>query len=710
MSIKNDASQTMAGPEIAQLQLHLPGLLKLLGENLYSNPQVAFRELVQNAHDSCVRQRLAADAAGEPYSPRIDVRTRRDGASALVTVSDNGEGLDAEQIREFLATIGRGRTAQVRAALESTGSDAAYDLVGQFGVGLLSAFLVADRVEVVTRRRDRVDGFRWVCEGQQSYRLEPCEVRDPGTTVRLRIRREAPELGHPELVRDALRRYARYLQVPIHFDGEYDPINDAVLPWHASIHDAWDARPTISAETLCRDLCGASPPLAVFELQPFEHPSLGRVPLHGALCIPEGSYVSVVEYGEATVLIRRMVITERERDLLPPWARFVTGVVECPLLQPTASREQVRQDDVYRAVQEGIADQLLAHLGDLRRSRPAAWGAVVRAHAAILKTWAVRHPDLFEAVADQLLFQTTRGELTLPEYLDASGGTIYYFGSEQEARVMTLLLESTSRPVVDAQWFGDEPFLRVYAETRGVRIVRELGASRDGVLSPVEDPGVDLAALAVLFADRDLRVTVASFEPESVPALVVTPRRLEVQGRARAALDQDRLMPSFRTLVSRYAEPDAGPARVLYLNARSPIVSELARRVREGEPVGPAVRILGQLARVFSGERLSPVELARAAGECSTALGDLIGAGAMQPVATGTRIGAAWAREVAGLTPELAERLTRRVGTFEALVAADAAELARDLGLAEPIVAAIQSVAAGELDDDPAMLDSAWPS
>ena len=138
---KGDArEQSESGAQTFPISLHVPGILRLLSEHLYSDPSVALRELIQNAADSCQRRRLETSAV-DSYTPHIDLHIDADQRTLVVT--DNGSGLARDEIHTYLATIGRGYTAELRERLEVGGRDAAYELIGQFGLGLLAAFLYA---------------------------------------------------------------------------------------------------------------------------------------------------------------------------------------------------------------------------------------------------------------------------------------------------------------------------------------------------------------------------------------------------------------------------------------------------------------------------------------------------------------------------------------------------------------------------------------
>src|SRR5436309_15841199 len=167
-----------------RFELHLPGLLKVLAEHLYLSKKVGIRELIQNAHDSCIRRKIEAN---EPhYRPRIDVLL--DVKRRLITIRDNGNGLTEEEIGTYLATIGRGYTRELRERLALCSPAEAAELIGQFGLGFLSAFLLASEVTLTTRSVQGGPGLRWYSIGDEHYDLAPGERADAGSAVELKVK------------------------------------------------------------------------------------------------------------------------------------------------------------------------------------------------------------------------------------------------------------------------------------------------------------------------------------------------------------------------------------------------------------------------------------------------------------------------------------------------------------------------------------------
>lgn len=677
--------------EILPVAIHLPGLLKLLGEHLYSDPRVAIRELAQNAHDSCVRRRQEDTAAGDDYQPAIHLRVEH--TAHQIVIEDNGSGLTRDEIVTFLATVGRGYTGELRERLGEAGRDEALDLIGLFGLGLLSAFMIAARVEITTASYQTPgEGWRWVSEGGQSYALRRATRDSIGTTVLLDLRPEAAFLLEPNVLADTLRAYAEFLPVPIYVGGDAEPINGLPAPWAQDD----DSAPGAESEHARLARYGAwvaerrgEHPLTVLPLAAITAPDGRSIPLDGVLYVPRRSIISIQEYGEVTVYVRHMLITERERDLLPDWARFVGGVVDCPLLNPTASRETLRHDETYAAVREGVATQLLAHFERLAERAPLDWAAIVQAHNDLIKGWAIRSPDLFTHVADLVRFKTSRGQLTIPEYLHENPGRIYYYDDDDGVTQALALFEARHLAVVDARWFADTAFLKRYGEVYGVP-VEQLEPAAGYLFTTVEDRDGAWRAILEACATAGFPARLLAYEPEHLPMILLYPAGAERLRRAQQNVEQGRYAGPIRQLVRGYLAQqtvdDAVLKGVLHLNARNPLL----RRVRDLGPshpdFAPLLAILIANARMFAGQGLSAQDAIGCFEQINASLARLAG---IEAPATAGALTAHMLTDL-GLHPDAAARLCALCETVDALLAADLHALAEQARVSALLLATLR--------------------
>ena len=602
-----------------KFELHLPGLLKVLAEHLYSSKKVGVRELIQNAHDSCVRRRI--EGGEEGYSPPIDIRV--DPAKRMLTISDNGNGLTEEEITTYLSTIGRGYTRELREKLSLYSPEEAAQLIGQFGLGFLSDFLLAQEVTLLTRSvQPGSPGLRWHSAGDEHYDLEKTWCEEVGTTVQLRIKPAASFILKETALVDTVRTYADFLPTPIHVQDDQNPVNLMTPPWAAS-------DPLAAARDYVSRAFRGTQPLWILPLTDWKV-DIGHdhvtVPLQGFLFVPPGSVASIREFGDLCVYIRRMFICERERDLLPPWARFVRGVIECPVLQPTASREGIHQDENYESVRQALEEQLGRGLRQLAQNEPSTWKKIVRGHTDVIVGWAVSDNEFFERVEDIVTFRTSRGPLSVREYLDLTGNTLYYVTRELGSLQEQVLAEGRDVPAIDASWFAVTPFLQKYALRHPDVSLVQLDGEAEQLLRPSKNEA--FAPLLAYYRSQGIRVRVASFKPADVPALVLYPQGAELAQEASASAEAGDLPGPLAGLVNEYIEQKFKGEELkgtLYLNASCPLLRRLAEKPPPEAVRDAILALLLQVARLFAGRMLSAADAVGAFRHACQALEGLMG-------------------------------------------------------------------------------------
>src|SRR4029079_502439 len=192
------------------------------------------------------------------------------------------------------------------------------------------------------------------------------------------------------------------------------------------------------------------------------------------------------------------------------------------LLQPTASREGIHQDENFELVLQALEEQLGEALQALASDDPATWRKVVRGHSDVIVGWAVSDNAFFEKIEDIVTFRTSRGPLSLPEYLEQSGGSLYYVTRELGSLQEQLLAEGRDVPAIDASWFSVTPFLEKYAQRHPEVSLVQLDGEAQQLLRPAQGPA--FAALLEHFRGAGVRAAVSSFRPAEVPAVVLFPQ------------------------------------------------------------------------------------------------------------------------------------------------------------------------------------------
>lgn len=569
-------------PIVARTKVDLGGLMKVLGEHLYSTPMVALRELVQNAHDSCHRRRI--EDRDSEFRPHIEVRTNH--GQRTLTIEDRGAGLTRDEIEKYLATVGSGYTRTLR----ESGQDAG--LIGFFGLGFLSAFVVAERTEVHTCSY-REPGRAWLFSSRagHSYTIRSAPDRPVGTAVTLHLQAKFAELSNLQVVRTLLERYCCLLEFPVHC-GPEGPVNVQPPPWRDRAEHSALRRKKLAMEFAERFESRFRPlfTMPVSTLDPNDpndpdddpgdesgdDPGDGRAAASGGLLwIQDSATYGTSDNRNVWVFVRGMMVTDEDRDLLPAWAGFVGAVLESDALTPTASRESLQKNRAYRTAQYTLRENLIAGLASIARTEIESWQRLLLRHNEALLGAALDDDRLFTLLADELTIPTSQGELTVARVLDLSGGRIHISQSEHSG-FEELLFRALKVPVVRGTRFAALPFCKRYAERiRGALVI--LGTADDQALfRPGTLPEPDSERLQSWFAADDAQVVLAHFEPAYLPLILVPDREVELKRR----MESDETRRSISTAALRLAHMftnsiDDRPAARLYVNLDCPAIHAL---------------------------------------------------------------------------------------------------------------------------------------
>jgi molecular chaperone HtpG len=594
-----------------KMRTSFQGLVRLLAQSLYPEPDVFVRELLQNAHDSIQLRRVhEPELAGE-------IRIDMDESRRALSFSDNGVGMDRRDIEEFLSVIGSTGTGS--RARELAARDVAVATIGQFGIGLLSAFVVAERIEVHTRKPMASHAWRWVNHGGEDYELEPlpASAQPPGTRVMVTLTPDRADFLDGRLIRRTVRRYADFLPFPIRLNG-FGPINAVNAPWHEpDWRDPVERERGLSAFLSQRY---ADPPLLVI---PVDLPSPRAM---GGLFVPARYTPDGQAGGTVDVFQARMCIRPNDAELLPEWARFVRGVVDCPDLQPTAARDSVVRDRVYHALREALGETIVAALLDLaNRDRPRFLQLCDWHHDAI-KGMAARHADFGAAVLDHLPFETNQGQLTLPDYLGRQAAThgkrpLYFFTHDADANQFYTLCQARGLLAINAGRPFDETLLRRYASQQPDTVELK---PLDRLDDPTWYERLDAAeqakyarlerAMDRALAETETRVKtqVRCFQPAQLSAVLLAGQRVSAFDDMERALEKPFLLDGLAELASDLRDRLRQQPLDFFLNAAHPLVQQLGELADPADPrYRPILTGLYYNALLNAQHRLTPAAARR---------------------------------------------------------------------------------------------------
>ena len=341
------------------MTVHMPSIIKMLAEVMYSDPGMPVRELLQNANDSCVLRQ-----ADDPRAPTGEIYVKFDNWSRRLSVEDNGAGLTEDEVKEFLGALGIGKSDQIRVRLDAMGQRGLSErLIGRFGLGLLSAFKIADRIEFASLSyKDGAHPIRWECDGGHEYRIGPAVgQRTPGTTVTLDINPKYVGMLEEDKLKGLIHLFGDLLEVLIYLNSAPQPVNAITAPWNREA--AHSEYLQFATEWYPNDIILAVIPVKIDQ-------DNGQFRVGGVLLIPEQSSSPNKEDGGLTVYVRRMYVCDRERFLLPDWADSVKGIIESPNLHETSSRDAVLRDEDFERARTALGEVIITHMARIATDNP----------------------------------------------------------------------------------------------------------------------------------------------------------------------------------------------------------------------------------------------------------------------------------------------------------------------------------------------------
>jgi molecular chaperone HtpG len=365
-----------------EFQTEVSQLLQLIVHSLYSHPEIFLRELISNSSDALdkIRHLTLVDDAYKalPFNPRIDLEL--DEVSHTLTIADTGIGMNEDDLVSNLGTIARSGTKNF---LSQLSGDAKRDsnLIGQFGVGFYSAFMVADRIEVVSRRAGEEQAWRWVSDGQTGFDIEPAEHAVAGTTVLLHLNDEGKQYANSWRLQEIVKKYSNHIAFPIFLTYDKsewnadekksiktrttEQVNVASALWRRPKNEISED----DYKELYKSITGDSEdPLFWFHTKAegsLEYTTLFYMPAKAPLDLYQAEYKVGVK-----LYVKRVFITDDARELLPQYLRFVRGIIDSEDLPLNVSREILQQNRILASIRTASVKKILTELKNIAASQP----------------------------------------------------------------------------------------------------------------------------------------------------------------------------------------------------------------------------------------------------------------------------------------------------------------------------------------------------
>ncbi|MDB5803866.1 MAG: htpG [Betaproteobacteria bacterium] len=406
--------------ETLAFQAEVKQLLHLMIHSLYSNKEIFLRELISNASDACDKLRFEALADNGLYGddPDLKIRVAFDKAARTITISDNGIGMNREEAISNLGTIAKSGTKEF---FNKLSGDQAKDanLIGQFGVGFYSGFIVAKKITVITRRAGLAEAVKWESAGEGDFTLDPAEKAGRGTDVILELRDDEDELLSNWKLKSIITKYSDHITLPIlmkkeEWDkdkNEYvaldedETVNQATALWTRSKNDISEEQ----YQEFYKHVAHDSEPALAYTHNRVE----GRQEYIQLLYVPQRAPFDLFERERKNgikLYVRRVFIMDDAEQLMPQYLRFVKGVIDSNDLPLNVSREILQESRDVRAIREGSTKRVLSLLEDLAENQKEKYAGFWKEFGRVMKEGAGEDHANKERIAKLLRFSTTHND------------------------------------------------------------------------------------------------------------------------------------------------------------------------------------------------------------------------------------------------------------------------------------------------------------
>lgn len=535
-------------------KVDLKGIIKLLSDNLYSSKDVFLREVLQNAVDA-----ITARKEQEPdfTDGRIIIAYQETAEGAEVIFKDNGIGLTKEEIHSFLSVIGQSskRSEEVRSSF-----------IGQFGIGLLSCFLVTNEIKVITRSVNDETAYQWLGFSDGTYKVTQQKGKtDAGTEIHIRLKGEMYRQYKQEKIQKMLREYGFLLTIPIYFEREdgTEQMNDSFIPWRQSF---------CTSENIME-----------FGQQVFGDEFFDVIPLNGET-IKGYAFISMRQMTPTSVnghkiYLKNMYVTDEGKELIPKWAFFTKCIINAKDLTPTAAREGFFKDYKLMKAKNEIEKSIFDYFVSLAEYDVRKLKRITGVHNVAIKSLAVENEKVYKFFFPFLTFSTNKGEMTGFQLVEtAKKIPVHYCIEIDDFRRVSPLIEGSSRLLINAGYIYDSKLFRMlekYNKDIKIDVFDEM--SYDKLLeTPSEEVVFTMAFLTAAAKEAlamcNCNVVLKSFSPQQLPALYVP--------GADCIFDVEMSSEGFSSFFEGFSfddEEEDDYSAKLYLNCNNPLIKRLAK-------------------------------------------------------------------------------------------------------------------------------------
>ena len=385
--------------EQGQIQIHTENIFPIIKKAVYSGHEVFLRELVSNGVDAISKRRMAAMAGDCSEGDDGAIKIHVDREAKTLTISDNGIGMTADEVKRYINQVAFSSAEDFLQKYKQE-DDA---IIGHFGLGFYSSFMVAERVELLTKSaKPDHEAVRWSCDGSPNFNLTGAERSDPGTDVILHLMEDELEYIEPERVRTLINTYCDFMSVPVQLEGE--TINKMVAPWRKSARDLSD-----------QDYIDLYHYLYPFQGDPLLWVHLNTdypYNLQGILFFPKQTGRADWEKGEIKLYCNQVFVSDSIKEVVPRYLLPLRGVIDSPDIPLNVSRSALQTDRRVRSIGNFVAKKVSDRLRNLKKDDPKAYAEAWESLAPFVKIGAMEDDKFAEQVEQLVMFATSSSAAT----------------------------------------------------------------------------------------------------------------------------------------------------------------------------------------------------------------------------------------------------------------------------------------------------------
>lgn len=571
---------------------------------LYSDKEIFLREIVSNAADAETKLKhlvAVGQASGIEGDYRIDVRVNKD--EKTIAVEDNGIGMTEEEVKQYINQIALSGALDFIQKYENASADG---IIGHFGLGFYSAFMVADRVELHTKSHTGAPAVHWTCTEEGEYEMEECDKEGRGTVITLHITEEEKEFLEGDKLKGILTKYCGFLPFPVFFTDECEtpeepkegeepkapaPINDVEPLWQKMPNECSDEEYDMFYHKVFWD-----------NQDPLFHIHINAdYPLNfkGILYFPRlGNEYRSLE-GEVKLFYNRVFVSDNIKEVLPDYLLMLKGILDCPELPLNVSRSYLQDSEYVKKISAHIVKKVCDKLAGLHNTDLEKYESFWDDIKIFVEYGCIKDKKFYDRMKDIVLFKTAEGKfVTLNEYKKLEGaveGKIYYATDLTQQAVYVKLYKDQGIPVIVLDQLIDSQFINVIELNEQNTVFQRIDSVTDEIRKDGKEE--DTSSLKDLFAKaagkEDLTVKETALKDGSVPAILnITEKSRRMNEMAQIYGMKDVRIPM---------------EEILVLNTESPIVKKLAEEgdSERSESVAKQLYLLAVLnQRPFTAEEL----------------------------------------------------------------------------------------------------------